>query len=179
MGVSHRQGHISNPTGASDNRATCVFISRLCRAVSRSTPLCSSWPAPRAASTCGSVRWRATPSSACASPPRGRPVATNSPGSAPASGSGEPEGDWRWLAQIPAIGERSVSHHPRPLYLWLLCIYGYIDQPPPPHPPSTTTNTTTFLQQPSLIVSCVTIIRGGQSNLSLSKDAALFVGAAE
>lgn len=129
------QGHVSNPASAAIAAQRALIVCsfpRRCRAASRSTPLCSSWPAPRAASTCGSVLWRATPSSACASPPRGRPAAANSPGSARASGSGEREGDRRWLAQIPAIRERSVSHDPQPLYLWLLCIYGYIDQPPPP-----------------------------------------------
>lgn len=58
------------------------------RVGNRSTHLCSSWPAPRAANTCGSAPLRVTPSSACVSRPLERAAAATSHDSGPASDSG-------------------------------------------------------------------------------------------
>lgn len=106
----------------------CVVV--LFRVGSRSTPLCSSLPAPRAANTCGSAPWRVTPSSGSVSPPRERPAAATSHASALASGSGraqrtQTQGDRRWLTRVLAAS-RNTSNKGRVYHMThSLCIYGY------------------------------------------------------
>lgn len=65
----------------------CLLV--FCRVGSRSTRLCSSWPAPRAANTCGSVPWRVMPSSGYVNPPQERPAAATSRDLGLASDSGK------------------------------------------------------------------------------------------
>lgn len=106
----------------------CVLV--FFRDGSRSTPLCSSWPAPRVANTCGSAPWRVTPSSGSVSPPRGRPAAATSRASALASGSGraqrtQTQGDRRWLTRV-VVTSRNTSNKGRVCHMThSLCIYGY------------------------------------------------------
>lgn len=100
------------------------------RVGSRSILLCSSWPAPRVANTCGSAPWRVTPSSGSVSPPRGRPAAATSHASALASGSGraqrtQTQGDRMWLTRV-AVASRNTSNKGRVCHMThSLCIYGY------------------------------------------------------
>lgn len=119
--------------------------------------MCSSWPAPRAANTCGGLRWRATPSFVCASQPQARPVAATSDNLGLVSDSGSAQRctpTWLLFLAVPfsmtavAVLQKdnarcltqvvvastsyqhmgnNVSHKTEPLYLWLQRIYGYVD----------------------------------------------------
>lgn len=102
----------------------CLFC-LIFRPGSRSIPSCSSWPAPRAASTCGSALWRATPSSGSDSQPRAKPATATSHGSALASDSGKKKKtlqsdstrSWpsTWYQHMETTCHKRQS----------LCIYGY------------------------------------------------------
>lgn len=118
----HRNKHAN---AGSPTLCVCYF-----RVGSRNIPLCSSWPAPRVANTCGSAPWRVTPSSGSVSPPRGRPAAATSHALALASGSGraqrtQTQGDRRWLTRV-AVASRNTSNKGRVCHMThSLCIYGY------------------------------------------------------
>lgn len=94
-----------------------VKLCSLWRVASRNTPSCSSWPAPRAANTCGSAQWRATPSFACASRLPARRAAATSRGSAPASDSGRAQRStpaWWFLTVWPSCASLRWDDAPRP-----------------------------------------------------------------
>lgn len=117
-----------------------MVVFSLCRVMSRSIRLCSSWPAPRAVNTCGSVPWRATPSSGYGSQPQARPAAATSRDSDPASDSGRAQrrtlscsllikrhiiDNTSWLSQVVVASTRTSIWGIMCHMKQSLCIYGY------------------------------------------------------
>lgn len=88
---------------ACDVRPMRTFAFSL-RGASRSTPLCSGWTVRAPASTCGSVLWSTTPSSACAHPATASPPDRTSSAWAPASGSG-----WQLLNDMGHVFQRMTA----------------------------------------------------------------------